>query len=446
MADSEEDGDSDRFESADEHFSDENEPETEKSVSRDVSIVDQKESSAGAVGYRKRPERIRTSPKRSPSFESTTKKNNGSKDFGKPDELLHDLTSNISKNINKSLDSIQQTSSSIKDMVFRSLPNPKPSDSVHDKLDLFEDDSSAETETATYRLPTTESEHSGKVLADDEKFVPPVEETRPETVDELVTDDETSKGVNVEREEQPDPKASSEPQEENFGNTEGWDDFDIDDGEFAECGDGADRRSNEDPSKDGHSGKSGWGLPKWGVGTFLDTASAVTRGISTVLETGLGVPDPETLAKAQKSEEGFPKEEEKEREQEDKNPAFPTFGFTDLVAGVTSKIVERTKVQEIGSRVITGGLDTLENIGKKTMQVLQEGDPGLKKKRALLLGNEKPVLSQMLREAKERTESEDRKLKEKQARRNLRFETLFDDFQGRRISFSVDTKRIFHRT
>jgi len=43
--------------------------------------------------------------------------------------------------------------------------------------------------------------------------------------------------------------------------------------------------------------------------------------------------------------------------------------------------------------VLTGGLDTLETIGKKTMEVLQEGDPGLMKKRALFSG--KPVLSQV---------------------------------------------------
>jgi hypothetical protein len=50
-------------------------------------------------------------------------------------------------------------------------------------------------------------------------------------------------------------------------------------------------------------------------------------------------------------------------------------------------------VETTGSKVLTGGLDTLETIGKKTMEVLQEGDPGLKKKRALFSG--KPVLSQV---------------------------------------------------
>jgi len=60
------------------------------------------------------------------------------------------------------------------------------------------------------------------------------------------------------------------------------------------------------------------------------------------------------------------------------------------MSGVSSitRLVETT-----GSKVLTGGLDTLETIGKKTMEVLQEGDPGLKKKRALFSG--KPVLSQV---------------------------------------------------
>jgi hypothetical protein len=51
-------------------------------------------------------------------------------------------------------------------------------------------------------------------------------------------------------------------------------------------------------------------------------------------------------------------------------------------------------VETTGSRVLTGGLDTLETIGKKTMEVLQEGDPGLKKKRALFA--DRTVLSQVL--------------------------------------------------
>lgn len=44
-------------------------------------------------------------------------------------------------------------------------------------------------------------------------------------------------------------------------------------------------------------GWGGWG--GWGVGSLLSTASThVTAGLSTVLETAVGAPDPETLATA----------------------------------------------------------------------------------------------------------------------------------------------------
>lgn len=80
---------------------------------------------------------------------------------------------------------------------------------------------------------------------------------------------------------------------------------------------------------------------------------------------------------------------------------------------------------------MTGGLDTLEAIGKKTMEVLQEGDPGLKKKRAFFLNEmEKPILSQVLREAKEKAETIEKTITEKQKMRKIHFESLFDDYQG----------------
>lgn len=84
-----------------------------------------------------------------------------------------------------------------------------------------------------------------------------------------------------------------------------------------------------------------------------------------------------------------------------------------------------------GSKVMTGGLDTLEAIGKKTMEVLQDGDPGLKKKRAFFMNEpDKPILSQILREAKEKAENEERTIEERASSRKVHFETLFDDYQG----------------
>lgn len=65
--------------------------------------------------------------------------------------------------------------------------------------------------------------------------------------------------------------------------------------------------------------------------------------------------------------------------------------FLSNVSQIT-KIVETT-----GTIIINGGLDTLETVGKKTLEVLQEGDPGLRKKRALFFqNNEKINLSQVL--------------------------------------------------
>lgn len=48
--------------------------------------------------------------------------------------------------------------------------------------------------------------------------------------------------------------------------------------------------------------------------------------------------------------------------------------------GVFSTI--STAVQRTGKSVITGSLDALEFIGKKTRDVIAEGDPGFKEPRA----------------------------------------------------------------
>lgn len=80
---------------------------------------------------------------------------------------------------------------------------------------------------------------------------------------------------------------------------------------------------------------------------------------------------------------------ENSAQKQDEEPGL--FGLGLVMTGVSSigKLVETA-----GTKVLTGGLDTLETMGKKTMEVLQEGDPGLKKKRAFFTG-EKVVLSQV---------------------------------------------------
>ncbi|GAB1289675.1 Protein Noxp20 [Apodemus speciosus] len=83
-------------------------------------------------------------------------------------------------------------------------------------------------------------------------------------------------------------------------------------------------------------------------------------------------------------------------------------------------------VQNTGKSVLTGGLDALEFIGKKTMTVLAESDPGFKRTKTLM---ERTVsLSQMLREAKEKEKQ--RLAQQLTAERTAHYGMLFDEYQG----------------
>ncbi|XP_035774452.1 protein FAM114A2-like [Anopheles albimanus] len=192
-----------------------------------------------------------------------------------------------------------------------------------------------------------------------------------------------------------------------------------------------------DSSGGGGGGGQSWGgwKPSWGGAavSFLSSASksvaSITTNITQVIESGIGVPNPEDLARRQAEEkaklraDGYLSEEKPSEERP--NQTEDRFRFDQLVSGVT----------QISSKVITGGLDTLEGIGKKTMTILQENDPGLLNKRKLLglTPNDGVILSQVLREAKAKTEERERNLKQiqkHQYKKKLHFETLFDDYHG----------------
>ena len=61
---------------------------------------------------------------------------------------------------------------------------------------------------------------------------------------------------------------------------------------------------------------------------------------------------------------------------------FTSWGLTSLSNAVTSK----------GLELVSDGIDALETIGKKTMDVISEGDPGFRAKREMF---KKPSLSQV---------------------------------------------------
>ncbi|XP_065073491.1 protein FAM114A2 [Ochlerotatus camptorhynchus] len=191
-----------------------------------------------------------------------------------------------------------------------------------------------------------------------------------------------------------------------------------------------DRLSNQDADKSATGQSWGGWKPSWGGAavSFLSSASksvaSITTNISQAIESGIGVPNPEELAKRQAEEKAKLKEDGYVPEEDQHPRVAPSattdrFGFDQIVSGVT----------QISSKVITGGLDTLEGIGKKTMTILQENDPGLLSKRM----NDGVILSQVLREAKEKTEEREKNLKQVQKhlyKKKLHFETLFDDYHG----------------
>lgn len=153
---------------------------------------------------------------------------------------------------------------------------------------------------------------------------------------------------------------------------------------------------------------SGWGGLFGGVvSSVLSTATEGLGNITSTVSQGLnqviGVPDPEELARMQAAEttklqselkkpSGVDKNDEqkgiKDNQQhrvQEQQGGTPVFGLN-IVSGVTT----------IGTKVLNTGLDTLEGIGKKTMNILQENDPLLMNKRKLLgLEHDKPNLSEV---------------------------------------------------
>ena len=76
------------------------------------------------------------------------------------------------------------------------------------------------------------------------------------------------------------------------------------------------------------------------------------------------------------------------------NHAFDDEGAGSFLSGF-GMLGLTSMVQTTGIDLVSGGLDALEFIGKKTMDVLAEGDPGLRHKREKLTGKG-PSLSQVI--------------------------------------------------
>ncbi|KAM4807651.1 protein NOXP20 [Rhinophrynus dorsalis] len=173
------------------------------------------------------------------------------------------------------------------------------------------------------------------------------------------------------------------------------------------------------------SGWSAWGT--WGKSLLSSASATVGHGISAVKEKAgstlrirTSISD-ESCVAADAPEPGH--QVERTSEGEDcvtENLPSPVPGSRGVLSTLTNV------VQSTGKTVLTGGLDALEFIGKKTMNVLAESDPGYKRTKILM--QRTASLSQMLREAKEK---EKQRLAEQVTdERTAHYGMLFDDYQG----------------
>ena len=133
------------------------------------------------------------------------------------------------------------------------------------------------------------------------------------------------------------------------------------------------------------------------------------------MENGLNIPEPEELAKQERfgnhrvytyfywsfhlvgynfTADAKRTEVEEEIPTQQAQQEEKSVGFFGGVSNIT-KFVEST-----GNSLFSTGLDTLELLGKKTINVLQQTDPGLKRTKAVLVNplqgsHNRPCLSQV---------------------------------------------------
>ncbi|XP_053193010.1 protein NOXP20 isoform X2 [Scomber japonicus] len=179
-------------------------------------------------------------------------------------------------------------------------------------------------------------------------------------------------------------------------------------------------------------GKGWGGWSSWGKSLLSSATSSVGQGLTSVkVKAGEALRIHKTsVGEEAREEETEGSEVRREAEGESGEADLSTSGESSSVGtaasnrGVFSTIT--SAVQNTGKSVISGGLDALEFIGKKTMTVLAESDPGFKKTKTLM---QKTVsLSQMLKEAKERERA--RLTNQPISAPTAHYGILFDDYQG----------------
>ncbi|KAM9661151.1 protein NOXP20 isoform 1-T1 [Morphnus guianensis] len=183
------------------------------------------------------------------------------------------------------------------------------------------------------------------------------------------------------------------------------------------------------PATDSSSKASRWGAwGTWGKSLLSSASATVGHGITAVKEkagTTLGIHNTNSasseMAEPPAAETPIIQAEDSLDQSSSENiPSSPSSGSRGMLSAITNA------VQNTGKSVLSGGLDALEFIGKTTMNVLAESDPGFKRTKTLMART--VSLSQLLREAKEKEKQ--RRAQQVTVERTAHYGLLFDEFQG----------------
>uniref|UniRef100_A0A8C0VMK7 Family with sequence similarity 114 member A1 n=1 Tax=Cyanistes caeruleus TaxID=156563 RepID=A0A8C0VMK7_CYACU len=182
------------------------------------------------------------------------------------------------------------------------------------------------------------------------------------------------------------------------------------------------------PAADSSSKASRWGAwGTWGKSLLSSASATVGHGITAVKEkagTTLRIHSASSAsletAEPPAAETPLTPEDSLDQNSSENIPSSPSSGSRGMLSAITSA------VQNTGKSVLSGGLDALEFIGKTTMNVLAESDPGFKRTKTLMART--VSLSQLLREAKEKEKQ--RRAQQVTVERTAHYGLLFDEFQG----------------
>ncbi|XP_065555083.1 protein NOXP20 isoform X2 [Lathamus discolor] len=182
------------------------------------------------------------------------------------------------------------------------------------------------------------------------------------------------------------------------------------------------------PATDSSSKASRWGAwGTWGKSLLSSASATVGHGITAVKEKAgstLGIHNTGSAssetAESPAAETPITQEEDTLDQSSSENIPSSSSGSRGMLSAITNA------VQNTGKSVLSGGLDALEFIGKTTMNVLAESDPGFKRTKTLMART--VSLSQLLREAKEKEKQ--RRAQQVTVERTAHYGLLFDEFQG----------------